>query len=147
VSVPPPLTPGQTRREQLASAVTPPSCQACHLVFDPPGFSLEHFDEVGNYRDLDNGQPVDSAGTTHGLTPMLTFTSIDDLAPQLAMSCPVAQCFAKAVMSDAFAVSPTSTNLPFSAEEANHVANAFANSNFSIRELVKAIVGTPSFLR
>jgi hypothetical protein len=35
----------------------------------------------------------------------------------------------------------------FTPEEANHVANAFANSNFSIRELVKAIVRTPSFLR
>jgi hypothetical protein len=112
---------------------------------DTPGFSLEHFDEQGSYRDLDNGKPVDSSGTL--LTPPLSFTSYDDLAPQLAVSCPVAQCFAKLVMTNAFAVSPTSANLPFTDEEVNHVANAFANSNFSIRALVRAIVGTPSFLQ
>jgi hypothetical protein len=37
---------------------------------------------------------------------MLKFISIDDLAPQLGVSCPVAQCFAKLVMADAFAVPP-----------------------------------------
>ncbi len=122
---------------------------------DTPAFSLEHFDAMGNYRDLDNGKPVDSSGTLIN-PPMLTFTSFDDFGPNLAVSCPVAQCLTKLVMVDAYAAhmpgyglsaSLTSMNLPFTAEEANHVANAFANSNFSIRELVKAIVGTPSFLR
>ena len=177
--------PGVTRREQLQSYLTSPACSACHNLMDMPGFSLEHFDAMGNYRDLDNGKPVDSSGTL--LNPVLTFTSYDDLAPQLASSCRVARCFANLVMSDAFAVSAggsdtfgggsgtfggsgissgtcggsgvisssgtcggngaTTQNLPFTDEEANHVANAFANSNFSIRELVKAVVGTPSFLR
>ncbi len=79
--------------------------------------------------------------------PALTFTSIDDLAPQLATSCVVARCFSKQLMIDAFAVPSTSANLPFSGAEIDEVATAFANSNFSIRELVKAIVSTPSFLR
>ncbi len=108
---------------------------------------MEHFDEMGNYRDLDNGKPVDSSGVIDSYLLMLAFTSINDLAPALAVACPIAQCFAKVVMSDAFGVPLMSTNAPFTAEEANHVANAFANSNFSIRELVKAIVATPSFLR
>jgi len=137
---------GMTERQQLESDVSPPLCISCHIPMDPPGDSLGHFDAMGNYRDLDNGSPVDSSGSLQSPLPMLKFTSIDDLAPQLAVSCPVAQCFAKLVMTDAFAVPPGSMN-PFTAEEANHVANAFANSNFSIRELVKAIVGTPSFLR
>jgi hypothetical protein len=117
---------------------------------DPPGYSLDNFDRFGNYRETDNGGAVDSSGTVSipfsTPLPMLTFTSILDLAPQLAVSCPVAQCFAKLVMTDAFAVPLGSMN-PFTTQEANHVANAFANSNFSIRELVKAIVETPSFLR
>jgi hypothetical protein len=141
-----PAVPGLTRREQLQSALTTaPVCRSCHQVMDPPGFSLEHFDAMGNYQDLDNGKPVDSSGTLFPST--LTFTSIDDLAPQLAVSRTVAQCFVQAVMSHAFGTSPSSTNLPFTPEEADLVAVAFANSNFSIRELVKAIVETPSFLR
>jgi hypothetical protein len=143
--MPPP--PGLTRREALQNALSPPQCKGCHNVMDPPGYSLEHFDAMGNYRDLDTGKPVDSSGTLGAPFPMLNFTSIDDLAPQLAVSCPVAQCFAKLVMTDAFAAAAPGSMNPFTAEEANHVANEFANSNFSIRELVKAIVGTPSFLR
>jgi hypothetical protein len=143
----PPPMPGQTRREELVSELANPVCSVCHSLMDPPGLSLEHFDEMGSYRDLDNGKPVDSSGILYGSPAMLAFTSIDDLAPRLAVACPVAQCFAKIVMNDAFGFHPTSTNVPFTAEEANHVANAFANSNFSIRELVMAIVATPSFLR
>jgi hypothetical protein len=142
----PPRAAGVTERQALASNVSSPLCANCHNPLDPAGDSLGHFDAMGNYRDLDNGSPVDSSGTLQSPFPMLKFTSILDLAPQLAVSCPVAQCFAELVMTDAFAVAPGSMN-PFTAEEMNHVANAFANSNFSIRELVKAIVGTPSFLQ
>ncbi len=113
---------------------------------DPPGDSLEHFDETGTYRDLDNGKAVDSSGAITALGVNLRFNSIDDLAPQLAVSCVVAQCFTKTMMTDGMGV-PRPNAMPFTDEEVNHVANVFANSNFSIRELVKAIVGTPSFLR
>jgi Protein of unknown function (DUF1588) len=162
----PPLATGTTERQWLEKDLNDPSCAGCHTLTDPPGFSLEHFDAMGNYRDLDNGSPVDSSGTFDTChqgaacvvgvpLPVLTFTSILDLAPQLAVSCPVAQCFARLAMSDAFSVplaisrsnSNPSPNLPFTQEEVNHVANAFADANFSIRALVKAIVGTPSFLR
>jgi hypothetical protein len=135
---------GVTRREKHESQLSPPSCAACHALMDPPGDSLEHFDPMGNYSDLDNGEAVNSSGTIDAL--MLSFTSIEDLAPKLATSCAVAQCFAKQVMTDAYkAASPTAPS--FTEDEANHVANAFANSNFSIRALVKAIVQTPSFLQ
>ncbi len=96
---------------------------------------------------MDNGQAVDSAGTVTLPTPMLTFTSIDDLAPQLATSCLVARCFSRSVMIDAYAVPPATATLPFNDQEVDQVATAFANSNFAIRELVKAIVSSPSFLR
>jgi hypothetical protein len=155
------LAPGITERQWLESVTIIQPCNVCHTLMDPAGDSLEHFDAMGNYRDLDNGSPVDSSGTIHvynnasSSLAALTFTSINDLVPQLAVSCAVAQCFAKLVMIDAFGVplvgtlssANQSTNLPFTQAEVNHVANAFAYSNFSIRALVKAIVGTPSFLR
>jgi hypothetical protein len=139
-----PQLPGLTRRQQLERDVTMAPCVACHAILDPPGYALEHFDPFGNYRDVDNDLPVDSTGTLQ--QQGISFQSIDDLAPQLSESCAVAQCFTRRMMSDAFGVDPFG-NLPFDEEEINHVANAFANSNFSIRELVKAIVSTPSFLR
>ncbi len=142
-----PPKPGSTRRQARETEVASPLCMACHKAIDPAGFSLEHFDALGNYREMDNGQAVDSAGTVTLPTPMLTFTSIDDLAPQLATSCLVARCFSRSVMIDAYAVPPATATLPFNDQEVDQVATAFANSNFAIRELVKAIVSSPSFLR
>jgi hypothetical protein len=140
----PPMPMGVTRREQLESLVSPTQCMACHVIIDPPGYSLEHFDAMGNYRDLDNGKAVDSSGTI--ASSMMSFASIDDLAPRLAQSCEVAHCFVQSLLDEAFEVS-TSGARPYTEEETNHVANAFANSNFSIRALVEAVVATPSFLR
>jgi hypothetical protein len=146
-NIPPggPKIPGATRRQQLESDTKMPLCQGCHASMDPQGYALEHFDELGNYRDVDNGQPVDASGTIQPLA--ISFGGIDDLAPQLSESCLVAQCFARLMMSDAFGVDAWVANRPFTDDEINHAANVFANSNFSIRALVAAIVTTPSFLR
>jgi Protein of unknown function (DUF1592)/Protein of unknown function (DUF1588)/Protein of unknown function (DUF1585)/Protein of unknown function (DUF1587)/Protein of unknown function (DUF1595)/Planctomycete cytochrome C len=52
-------------RERLAQHRTNPSCNGCHAVIDPLGFSLENFDVVGGWRTIDEaGKPIDAAGTT-----------------------------------------------------------------------------------
>jgi hypothetical protein len=52
-------------RERLAQHRTNPSCNGCHSVIDPLGFSLENFDVVGGWRTIDeSGKPIDAAGTT-----------------------------------------------------------------------------------
>jgi hypothetical protein len=112
-------------------------------VFDPIGDSLEHFNAVGEYGTTDAGQPIDSSGAIQ--SENLSFMSYDDLAPQLAASCSVAHCFSQTWLNDGLAT-PIGQMPAFSDAELNHVANAFADSNFSIRSLVKAIVTTPSFL-
>lgn len=56
---PPPNTPGiepdirgaTTVREQLDLHRSNESCNRCHQYIDPPGFALESFDPVGQYRD------------------------------------------------------------------------------------------------
>ena len=52
-----------TRRRALESSETKMVCVACHHDADQLGFSLEHFDESGTFRDTDNGQDVDSSGS------------------------------------------------------------------------------------
>jgi hypothetical protein len=52
-------------RERLAQHRTNPSCNGCHSVIDPLGFSLENFDVVGGWRTIDeSGKQVDASGTT-----------------------------------------------------------------------------------
>jgi mono/diheme cytochrome c family protein len=54
-----------TMRERLSKHRTEPTCNSCHSVIDPLGFSLENFDVVGAWRTTDEaGKPVDASGTT-----------------------------------------------------------------------------------
>lgn len=49
-------------RERLAVHRANAACAVCHDVMDPVGFSLENFDAVGRWRDLELGEPVDASG-------------------------------------------------------------------------------------
>ncbi len=53
----------QTVREQLAEHRRNPACAACHNLMDPIGFSLEHYDVLGRWRDQEFGQPVDASAS------------------------------------------------------------------------------------
>jgi mono/diheme cytochrome c family protein len=54
-----------TMRERLSKHRTETTCNSCHSVIDPLGFSLENFDVVGGWRTIDEaGKPVDASGTT-----------------------------------------------------------------------------------
>ena len=49
-------------RQRLEQHRANPSCASCHAVMDPVGFSLEHFDLIGKWRDADGGVPVNATG-------------------------------------------------------------------------------------
>jgi len=52
-------------RERLGEHRQDPSCNSCHSMIDPLGFTLENFDVIGGWRTVDeSGQPVDARGTT-----------------------------------------------------------------------------------
>ncbi len=55
-----------TLRDQLEQHMTDPSCGGCHVLMDPIGFGLEHFDPIGQRRELDNGFPIDATGDLDG---------------------------------------------------------------------------------
>jgi len=70
------------------------ACPACHTLWDPIGFGFEHYDEIGRYRETENGQPIDASGyveTTDG-KQALTFNGESDLATQLAKDPDVTAC-------------------------------------------------------
>jgi hypothetical protein len=54
-------------RERLAAHRTNAACASCHRTIDPVGFSLENFDAVGQWRELEvEDRPVDSTGALPG---------------------------------------------------------------------------------
>jgi hypothetical protein len=90
------LHPMLTTRERVALQTRPAACQVCHGVINPLGFTLEHFDAVGRWRDQDNGKPIDDSGmylTHKGQT--VTITGARELAKFLADSEEVQTAFAE----------------------------------------------------
>ncbi|HTY51243.1 MAG TPA: DUF1592 domain-containing protein [Steroidobacteraceae bacterium] len=56
--------PPKTLRERVNMHSANPSCHACHGVLDPPGFALQNFNTVGQFRELDPSTqtPMDTSG-------------------------------------------------------------------------------------
>ncbi|HZI51289.1 MAG TPA: DUF1592 domain-containing protein, partial [Terriglobia bacterium] len=50
----------KTIRERMELHRRNPTCAACHSIMDPVGFSLENFDLVGKWRDLDGKTRIDA---------------------------------------------------------------------------------------
>lgn len=56
----------ETLREQLERHRSDPLCSSCHSLFDPMGMTLESFDAIGRFRDVDRGLPIDPSGEFEG---------------------------------------------------------------------------------
>ena len=63
-------------RERLEEHRTKQVCASCHKIMDPIGFTLEHFDFIGKWRETDGGAQIDSSGTLVDGTPV---SSVVDL--------------------------------------------------------------------
>jgi hypothetical protein len=55
------VDPTLTTRQQLELHRASPTCGGCHSLFDPLGMALEHFDSIGMYREMENGNPIDAS--------------------------------------------------------------------------------------
>lgn len=68
-----------TARERLEVHTSVPSCAGCHLIMDPIGLAMEHFDGAGKYRETEDGAALDTSGHLDG-TP---FNDIEGLGKVL----------------------------------------------------------------
>jgi hypothetical protein len=76
-----------TTRERVSLQTKPDACQSCHSMINPLGFSLEEFDAIGRYREVEKNRPVDAAGSyTTQSGDVVQFDGASDLAEFLAHS-------------------------------------------------------------
>jgi hypothetical protein len=67
-------------RERLAAHRANPACSGCHNLMDPVGFSMENYDAVGRWRNMEDSKPIDASG---GLPDGSKFTGVAGLQKAL----------------------------------------------------------------
>jgi hypothetical protein len=98
----PKVDPNATTRERFRQHAADASCRACHQYIDEVGFGFEGFDAIGGARALENGKTIDTTGELRdveafGAGTSTSFTSLPQLATQLAQSQRAKSCFATMV--------------------------------------------------
>lgn len=92
---PPTVDPRLTTRQRFAQHTADDSCAGCHVFLDPIGFTFEHYDAAGRWRDTDGGgQSVDATGELTGTDVDGPLDGVASLAARLASSDQVAACTA-----------------------------------------------------
>jgi hypothetical protein len=128
-----------TTRERVSLQTKPEACQSCHSMINPLGFSLEEFDAIGRFREIEKDQPVNAAGsyiTQSG--QVVEFDGVPELAAFLASSeeshaAFVRQLFNHIVKQPIRAYGP---------DRLQQLQKAFAKSDFNIHKLAAEIVAT-----
>jgi hypothetical protein len=133
------LHPTLTTRERVALQTKPQACITCHGVVNPLGFTLEHFDAIGRYREKDNDKPVDSSGSylTRSGT-VAKFNGPIELARFLADNEEVHAAFAEQLFHH-LVRQPVRAYGPQARDE---LRRGFAANDYGIRKLAIAIATT-----
>lgn len=119
-----------TMRERVEMHMSDPACRGCHLLMDPPGLALEHFDALGSYRQTDNGLTIDATGEIDGQP----FDGARELGTLLSSHPAVSACFAQRFYEFALGTQ-LHTGAPVS-----DLVEAFEGSGRKLPELVRALV-------
>lgn len=89
--------PSLTTRERFAVHTSSVACASCHRMIDGTGFGFENYDQLGRYRTVENGLPVDASGEmvdTGEAAVDGPFTGVEELSHRLAVSDRAQRCLA-----------------------------------------------------
>jgi hypothetical protein len=82
-------------RERFEMHDKDPCAAACHLMFDPIGYSFENYNGIGAYQTSDGGKPVNAASETEIDKVKKPFKNAIELQALFAQSPQVADCMGR----------------------------------------------------
>lgn len=132
---------GQTRRQYIDS-MTSACGAACHNeIMNPLGFAFEHFDGMGQYRDVEaGGLPIDSRGSYTFSQGKVDFADHTELMQAMANSMEAHACYAKKLASFGLQRDIVTKDWPWLEELASVSRDAG-----STQELVLALIQSDAF--
>jgi Protein of unknown function (DUF1588)/Protein of unknown function (DUF1592)/Protein of unknown function (DUF1587)/Protein of unknown function (DUF1595)/Protein of unknown function (DUF1585) len=140
VVMPPTVDPRLSTRQRFAQHTADQRCASCHAEMDPIGFTFEHYDAAGRWRDMDGGQAVDATGMLTGTDVDGPLDGVPSLAMRLAGSAQVADCAATQWFRYAFGRQEVSTGDVCTIEK---LTSALRSGDF--KKMVRATVRMAAF--
>ena len=140
---PPVVDPRLSTRERFARHTAEPRCAACHALMDPIGFSFEHYDASGHYRETDAGKPVDASGELRGTDVDRGLDGVPSLAAALLESAQVRSCVATQWFRYAFGRQETASEADGCALAT--LSSALAENDGDLRAAIRATALSPLF--
>ena len=129
-------------RQKMLDHRVRPDCVQCHSLMDPIGFSFEHFDTTGRWRDSDAGKPVDASGMVQGTDVEGPIDGVPSLAAKLIESPQVAHCAATQWFRYAFGRSEQTTGDRCTVTA---LADALNSRTGDFKQMVRATVRMAQF--
>jgi hypothetical protein len=125
-----------TMREKVTEMTRAKACMGCHVTINPLGFSLEHYDGIGRWRNKDQDSPVNATSkftTESGETIQLT--GARDVA-EFAVGTPSAH---RAFIQQLFHHMLKQPAAAYGEETVKELQEDFAKAEYSIPELIRRI--------
>jgi hypothetical protein len=137
----PTITPGTTARQRFTEHEANPVCAGCHVLLDPIGLAFENYDPIGQWRDMEQGQPIDASGNLTETDVEGPFNGVVEMTAKLGQSHVVSECFVRQWFRFTFGRGESD------ADDARiaTIASGFDGSNGQVRALLVALTQTPDF--
>ncbi|HEY2735650.1 MAG TPA: DUF1588 domain-containing protein [Polyangiales bacterium] len=139
----PPMMTGVTRRERIDSVTGVGTCgEGCHAhLINPAGFPLENFDDVGRFRTMDNGEPVDAASSYPFKDGTQSYDGPIEWSRAIAASREAHECYVRHWLEFGYGRSYDDADAPL----VQRIADASRQSQLSVKQLLVQLVQSPSF--
>ena len=129
----------KTMREKMELHRRNPTCAACHTIMDPVGFSLENFDLVGKWRDLDGKTRIDATAE------MVDGTKLDGPASLRRALLDRSDMFVSVATEKLMTYATGRAVTPYDMPAIRKIIRDSANTNFRLSSLVVGVVKSEPF--
>src|SRR6185503_2971478 len=137
----PTITPGTTTRQRFMQHESEPACAGCHTMIDPIGLAFEHYDAIGQWRDQEQGLPIDASGNLTATDVAGPLDGVVQMAGKLAQSPMVSACFVRQWFRFAFGRAESDSDDP----RISTIAAGFDSAKGRVQDLVLQLTQTPDF--
>ena len=128
-----------TIRERMELHRSNPVCAACHTIMDPVGFSLENFDLVGKWRDLDGKTRIDPTAE------MVDGTKLDGPASLRRALQDRSNMFVSVATEKLMTYATGRVVTPYDMPAVRKVIRDSANTNYRLSSLILGVVKSEPF--